>query len=175
MRISVIGSRDFKSQIIKFHLELSFKILAHFPEYQILSSKQIVVREDNSLSVLGKTSFQNNEISINTSFIYGNEYVTLREVYGHELSHTFSTFYFMRNIGHGKEWQDIMNVIGLPIREDAPIKEKFKTTYLKPKKVKPKKIVLVEMKCDCMFGSIQKFPVDRKTICHCCGQSYMKV
>lgn len=175
MRISVKGSREFQTQIIKFHLELSFKILAHFPEYQSLSEKSIVVREDNSLNVLGKTSFQNNEITINTDFIYGNENVTLKEVYGHELSHAFSTLYFMRNIGHGQEWQDIMKALNLPIRESAPVKEKIKPTFLKTKKTFVKQEKTVKMQCECMFGNTKSLPLNSKTICHCCGKAYTQI
>lgn len=112
MQIKISGDDKFKNLIHKFHNEFKKILLFKNPKYKALDKINFNVVQTSNLDVAGRASFQKQQISINACLTYNNP-TRLYNIYGHEFAHCYSTLYHNKNINHGKEWVDVMHLLGL--------------------------------------------------------------
>jgi predicted SprT family Zn-dependent metalloprotease len=120
--------------IKKIHNEAMNNFYSKFPEMIKLQDKLLIVELNNRMrSVAGRALYSSSKIKINYRLHLKN-YKELKATYIHELAHilTDSTYSRKNCKPHGKEWQEIMRIMG----EAPEVTHNMDTSHLKAQTVK---------------------------------------
>lgn len=163
MKIKVSGSDQFKNLIPKYHKTLMDLVLQKLPKYAILANQELSVIETSTLTSVGLSRFSTGELFINHQ-LTSQSPKFLYEVYGHELAHFLSTYYFKQDIQHNQEWIELMNCMNLPARESVSFS-----------KEEIGQLQMITIECGCMFGSVKKInrtQFNSNSVCKVCHKKY---